>query len=110
MQIAGPFTIKVIDNAGTQSRELQLAFTAAFQALPLAERSRKFADYIQSLQADILATDDPQNQQGMLTIQQICEQLLPHIQDDQLPLDETIVIEMGETSPFDHLLNSAILK
>jgi hypothetical protein len=110
MQIEGPFTIKVVDNSSTQARELHLSFTARFQSLAQAQRIQSFADYIQSLNRDIQATDDPKNQQGMLTILQICEQLLPHIQDNEIPMDETIVIEMGPSSPFDQLLNSATLR
>ena len=110
MQIEGPFIIKVVDNSSSQSRELQLTFTTDFQSLSHDAQVKSFKDYIASLQQQIQATDDAQNQQGMLTIQQICEQLLPHLQDNEIPLDETIVIEMGQTSPFDHLLNSATLK
>ena len=43
----------------------------------------------------------------MLTRVQILGQTLPHIDADKIPLEETI--EIGQTSPFDQLLNKATL-
>ena len=36
--------------------------------------------------------------------------LLPHIEADEIPLNEMIVIELGPSAPFEHLLDNAILK
>lgn len=110
MQIQGPFKISVIETSGGQGKELHLAFTDNFQHLDLDHRIAEFNDHLNILRQQIQNTDDPATQQGMLTILQISEQLLPHLTDDEIPLDETIVIEIGQTSPFDHLLNSARLK
>lgn len=110
MQIDGPFTIQMIDNADSATRELHLGFTAQFQQLDSEKQLQQYRQYITQLQNDIAKTDDEANRQGMLTIQQVAEQLLPHMEQQEIPLDETIIIEMGPTSPFDDLLNGAILK
>lgn len=110
MQIEGPFTIRVIDNTDSQSRELQLNFTQEYQAQNIEARIGSFRQHIVDLQNRIEQESDPDSQQGMLMILQISEQLLPHIEADEIPLNEMIAIEMGPSSPFDHLLDKAIIK
>lgn len=110
MQIEGPFTVRVIDNTDNQSRELQLSFTQQFQAQKIDERIASFRQHIVDLQNTIQQEPDPNSQQGMLMILQISEELLAHIEADEIPLNEMIVIEMGPSSPFDHLLDKAIIK
>lgn len=110
MQIQGPFKISIIDSATSQGKELQLKFTDNFQQLDIDNRIAEFQDHINILRQQIQNTDDPATQQGMMTILQISEELLPHLVDDEIPLDETIEIEIGQTSPFDHLLSNAKLK
>jgi len=110
MQIEGPFNINVVDNTDNQSRELQLSFTQEFQAQQTEARIESFRQHIVNLQKAIDQETDTNNQQGMLMILQISEQLLPHIEADEIPLSEMIVIEMGPSSPFDHLLDKAIVK
>ncbi len=110
MQIQGPIKIHVIDSASGQGKELHLTFTDSFQQLDLESRLAEFNDHINILRQQIQATDDAATQQGMLTILQISEELLPHLAEDEIPLDEAIVIEIGQMSPFDNLLSSAKLK
>lgn len=110
MQIEGPFSISVIDNSDNQSRELHLSFNSEFQAQTPDARTESFTQYMQQLQQDIDQEQDANTQQGMLMILQISEQLQPHIAADEIPLSETIVIEIGPSSPFDHLLDKAIIK
>jgi hypothetical protein len=112
MEIQGPFTIAVNDNAETGLRELHLGFKPAFQQLDLQSRLTMVNDYLAELQKNIDAESDANNQQGMMTIMQIAQELLPHLETDEIPLDETIVIEIGpiQTSPFDDLLAGATLK
>jgi len=110
MQIEGPFNIRVVTNEDSQTRELQLSFTAAFQQKNLQQRMEDFRQHISDLQQSVADTADEATRQGMLTILQISEQLLPHMEADEIPLDETIVIEIGPSSPFDQILNSAKLK
>lgn len=110
MQIQGPIKIHVIDSTSGQGKELHLTFTDDFQQLDHENRLTEFNEHINILKQQIQATDDLATQQGMMTILQISEELLPHLVDDEIPLDETIVIEIGQTSPFDSLLSGAKLK
>jgi hypothetical protein len=43
------------------------------------------------------------NRQGMTTILQICEQLQPHIDANELPLEETIVVNIQSHNPFGNI-------
>jgi len=111
MEIQGPFTIAVNDNSETGVRELHLGFKPAFQQLDLQSRLETLKEYQASLQADISDSDEA-SQQGMMTILQISQELLPHLESDDIPLEETIIIEIGpsQSSPFDELLRGATLK
>jgi len=108
MQINGPFSINIINNSATQSRELHLKFKPAFQRQPLAARYKTMQDHIKNLQQEVEQQAEGATRQGMLMMLQIVEELCPHIEQDEIPLDETIVIEMGASSPLDKLLQGAI--
>ena len=112
MEIQGPFTIAVNDNSETGLRELHLGFKPAFQQQDLQSRLDAVKRYMSDLQKDIDTETDANNQQGMITIMQVSQELLPHLETDEIPLNETIVIEIGpiQTSPFDDLLAGATLK
>lgn len=112
MEIQGPFTIAVSDNSETGLRELHLGFKPAFQQQDLQSRLASVKDYLSDLQKSIEAEADANNQQGMITIMQVSQEILPHLESDEIPLNETIVIEIGpiQTSPFDDLLAGATLK
>jgi len=103
MEISGPLSIGVIDNeSGT--RELHLSFKPEFRVLSLPQQSDAFQVFIHTLNQEIhpLEETDP-NRQGMLTILQICEQLKPHIDANELPLEETIVVTLQTQSPFGNI-------
>lgn len=108
MQINGPFSISVNDNSDTQSRELHLSFKPAFQRQPLQLRLETVQTHLRDLQQSMDAEANDATRQGMLMMMQIIEELYPHIEQDEIPLDETIVIEMGASSPLDKLLQGAI--
>ena len=112
MEIQGPFTIAVSDNSETGLRELHLGFKPAFQQQDLQNRLAAVKTYLGELQKSIDAETDANSQQGMITIMQISQEILPHLESDEIPLNETIVIEIGpiQTSPFDDLLAGATLK
>ena len=70
----------------------------------------QFEQYLQELQRGItsLPEDDP-NRAGMLIVQQIAEQLFPHIANGELEMGETIIVEIGRDYSSDslmHLLNA----
>ena len=103
MEITGPLNIGVIDN-DTGGRELHLSFKPEFRILPLQQQSEKFQAFIKTLINEIHQLDESDaNRQGMTTILQICEQLQPHIDANELPLEETIVVNIQTHNPFGNI-------
>ncbi len=103
MEITGPLNIGVLDN-DTGGRELHLSFNADFRILNLHQQSESFQDFIKTLINEIHKLDESDaNRQGMATILQICEQLQPHINANELPLEETIVVNIETHSPFGNI-------
>lgn len=97
MLIEGPLKISVAPPAGGQGRILVIGFTPEFQSLDLAEQGEEFGIYLQTLNEGInlLSPEDP-NHQGMLIVQQICEQLHPHIASGDLVVEEPITIQIEQ--------------
>lgn len=93
MQIAGPLTIGIVEQEDGGQRELHLNFTPEFCSLDLQAQTEELNAYVHQLNESALelASDDP-NRIGMLLIQQIAEQLVPHVAAGELALQETIVI------------------
>ena len=95
MLIEGPFKIGFLDDPNTTGSELRLDFTDEFRALPLEQQATVFKDYLSQLHEKILATpENDNNKQGMLMVQQVAEKLLPHVAEGEIPLHETIVIQL----------------
>jgi len=100
MLIEGPLRISVAETTGGQGWVLVLAFKPEFQALDVPAQGTEFTKYVQGLNADIesiTAEDDP-NRAGMLIIQQIVEQLSPHIVTGELEVAESITIQIQQNS------------
>ncbi len=106
MLIQGPLKIGVLDQPDQPGRELHIEFTPEFQTLELQNQAQKFQAYLKDLEQGIssLAEDDP-NRAGMLIVQQIAEQLSPHIQNGDMELHETILVEIGRDYSSDSLMN-----
>ncbi len=106
MLIEGPFKIGVLDDPEQPGRELHIDFNVDFQALAQGEQAAAFARYLEQLQQGItsLSEQDP-NRAGMLIVQQIAEQLLPHVESGELDLGDTIVVEMGRDYSSDSLMS-----
>ena len=103
MEITGPLTIGVIDN-DTGGRELHLSFKPEFRVLNVQQQAEGFQEFIKTLINEIHRLDEKDaNRQGMTTILQICEQLKPHIEANELPLEETIVVNIQTHSPFGNI-------
>ncbi len=103
MEITGPLNIGVLDN-DTGGREIHLSFKPDFRVLNLQQQSASFQDFIRTLINEIHKLDESDvNRQGMTTILQICEQLQPHIDANELPLEETIVVNVQTQSPFGNI-------
>ena len=99
MLIEGPLKISVEDNS--HGHELRLEFTPEFKALNLQQQSDSFHEFIHYLKTeiDVLEEKDP-NRQGMLTVQQIAEELLPHVEANEIPLEDAIIVNLEASSPF----------
>jgi hypothetical protein len=103
MQITGPLNIGVLDN-DTGGRELHLGFKAEFRILNCQQQSETFQDFIKTLINEINKLDESDaNRQGMTTILQVCEQLQPHIDANEIPLEETIVVNIQSHNPFGNI-------
>jgi hypothetical protein len=106
MIIEAPFTIGVVDNQETGSRELPLSFTEQFRAELPQHRSEIFSQYVSKLQDNINNLDDDNpDKMGVMTIHQISSELLPHIIADELPLLDTIVVEIAQDALMVNLLD-----
>lgn len=106
MLIEGPLKIAVLDQPDQPGRELHIDFTSEFQTLEPHSQAHEFQNYLNELEQSIsvLPEGDP-NRAGMLIVQQIAEQLSPHIQSGDLELHETIIVEMGRDYSSDSLMN-----
>jgi hypothetical protein len=105
MLIEGPLKIAVLDDPEQPGRELHVSFTHEFQLLEISGQASSFAEYLADLGRNIemLSQADP-NRAGMLIVQQIAEQLLPHLQTGDLEISETIIVEMGRDYASDSLM------
>jgi len=97
MDIEGPISVSAVDLEEPGKRELHITFTSDFQSSTLEQQGIVFSNYVDNLQQQsIQLDDDSAEQQGILTILQVAEQLLPHIQSGEIPLQETIIIELHQ--------------
>jgi hypothetical protein len=107
MLTEGPLNISLMET-DTGTRELHIDFSSDFKTLNIPERVEEIKKVINHLRAEInlLEESDP-NRQGMLMILQITEEMLPHIETDNISLEETIVGEIQNSNPFGDLLSQA---
>lgn len=95
MKIDGPLSVSVTDDEVKQIRTLEINFKKEFELLTLDQRSADLKRYIQSMYQNAQSLNDDQvDKTGLLLIMQLCEQLLPYVQQDDLDLHETIKLEM----------------
>ena len=97
MEIKGPLKVGVVEPSPQGNYELHINFTDAFKAADLARQGEQFRAYIAELGASLASGLDGRNAQGVMLIQQICEQLQPHIEAGEVALGETLVIEVQRT-------------
>ncbi len=106
MAVKVPFNIGYGGGDG-QAPELHLSFTTEFQQMDLSQRVKVYKDYLEYLIAQAQLAQDETSQKGIITLLQIAEQLFPHVQSEQIPLDQTLVVGIGEDaegSSLDELL------
>lgn len=96
MKIEGPLNVSVLDDEIQNKRTLEIDFTDEYQQLTPELQSSEMKSYIQKLfqNADALTPGDS-SREGLLLIMQICEELLPYIQQQELDLSETITMELA---------------
>ena len=98
MQIDGPLKIGVVEPSPSGNYELHITFTDTFKAADLATQAVQFDAYLQALQRALQNGEaDGRDAQGVMMVQQICEQLRPHIEAGEIALGETLVIEVQRT-------------
>ena len=100
MKITGPLKIGILEN-DMGGREVHLDFNDDFRILNQSQQTDTFRAFIANLSKDIDALDDSNpDKKGMLTIHQICEQIMPHLEANEIPLEETIVVSFQSENPF----------
>ncbi len=98
MDIAGPLKIGVVEPSPQGNYELHIDFDEAFKAADLATQGEQFRAYLAGLGVALAKGDlDDRNAQGVMLVQQICEQLQPHIEAGEVAMGETLVIEVQRT-------------
>jgi len=95
METPVPFSISVQDPT-PQLREMHLTFSTDFQSMTIDQRLESMRSYIESMLVQAKATSDVNSQRGLMMVLELTEQLLPHIQSDGIPLQETLIVEIGE--------------
>ncbi len=96
MKIEGPLIVSVLDDDIQNKRTLEIDFTEQYQKLTAEQQAADMKKYIQELFQNAEALPDKDsNRQGLLLIMQICEELLPLIQQQELDLKETITMELA---------------
>jgi hypothetical protein len=97
MDIEGPLKVGVVEPSPEGNYELHINFTDDFKAAELAAQGEQFRAYVAQLAAALKGDLDARDAQGVMLIQQICEQLQPHIEGGEIALGETLVIEVQRT-------------
>lgn len=100
MKIDGPLSISIKDDDIQKKRTLEINFKPDFQQLLPDQQTGELKKYIQNLyrNAHTLNEDHP-DKAGLLLIMQVSEQLLPYLQQQQLDLSETMLLEMSLGGP-----------
>ncbi len=102
MSVTAPFSIAV-EEPSPDLRELHFSFSSEFQQMSVEQRLETIRAYIESLLRQSQTLHNASEQKGLMTVIEISEQLLPHIQSDSLPLEQTLIVEMGEGAEGDSL-------
>lgn len=110
MEIDGPLKIGIVTKDNSLDREIHVDFTDTFQSLTLSKQGQVFSQYVKQLKSQSEAiAEDNQERQGMLMVLQIAEQLAPHIRAGEIPLNETIVVEVNSESVLGNLISGRSL-
>ncbi|MGB5639453.1 MAG: hypothetical protein WBM63_10055, partial [Sedimenticolaceae bacterium] len=89
--------VGVVEPSPEGNYELHIDFKDEFKAADLAAQGERFRAYIAELGAALKGDLDARDAQGIMLIQQVCEQLQPHVETGEVALGETLVIEVQRT-------------
>lgn len=94
MIVKGPITLAYAEKSDGIGKEIHLGFTDVFRMQSVERQKTLLDEYLESLSNAINIEMDDRERQGMLMIQQIMEQIYPHIVAAEMDLDEVLVIEV----------------
>lgn len=95
MDINGPLTVAVAEPTPGGDYQLHLTFNEDFRATDLVSQGQVFTAYVAELNSACADPElDERTRQGMLLIEQIGEHLLPHVVAGDIPLSETLIIDV----------------
>ncbi|HBE93447.1 MAG TPA: hypothetical protein DDW55_13370 [Gammaproteobacteria bacterium] len=94
MDIKGIITLEFAEKEDGIGSEIHLGFTDVFRMQSVEQQKNMLDNYLASLGSAIKIEMDDRERQGMLMIQQIMEQLYPHIIAGEMDLDEVLIIEV----------------
>jgi len=101
-----PLKIGIVTQDNSLDREIHVDFIDIIQNLTLQEQGQVFSEYVSNLKLQSKAiSEENQERQGMLFVLQIAEQLAPHVQAGEIPLNETIVVEVQSDSMLGNLIS-----
>ena len=104
----GPLNISLMET-DTGARELHIDFTDDFKALKIPERVEEIKKVINHLKTEInILEEDDTERHGMSMVLQLTEEILPHIEIDNISLEETIVGDIQNDNPLGKILTQAI--
>ena len=108
MSIQCPLDLNLIYEKGSElQRQLQVRFKTVFRDLLLPHRVAAMTDYIGQLESHIRARSiEDVDRQGMETVLQFCIHIKPYIEQDSIPLDDVIEVDIRSEIGIQNFLNS----
>ena len=98
MDLNGPVKVGVVEPSPEGNYELHISFTDEFKAADLVDQGERFRAYLAELASALDGGAlDARDAPGVMLIQQICEQLRPHIEAGEVALGDTLVVEVQRT-------------
>mgnify|MGYP001544373526 CR=1 FL=1 len=97
MEINGPIKLCVVEPTPQGNYDMHIDFKDDFKAPGQAAQGETIRAYLAEIGAAQAGGLEERDAQGVMLIQQICEQLQPHVEAGDIPLTETLVIEVQRT-------------
>jgi len=109
MDINGPINLAMEEKSDGMGSAIHLSFTDVFRLLDQDKQKNVLDSYLADLRKSIDVEMKERERQGMLMVQQVMEQLYPHIVTGEIDLDDTIVVDIVQDSGinFEHFTGNA---